>query len=81
MPHFRFLWNDEIIQHLAEHGVSPEEFEQIVSHPSSKGWSRTTGLPVAWGYSRGGRYIMAVYEEMDALTLLPVTAYEVPEPR
>jgi hypothetical protein len=28
-----------------------------------------------------GRYIMAVYDPIDDVTVYPVTAYEVPEPR
>jgi hypothetical protein len=32
------------------------------------------------GYTEGGRYIIAVYEDLDDITVLPVTAYEVPEP-
>jgi hypothetical protein len=28
-----------------------------------------------------GRYIIAVYEFLDDMTILPTTAYEVPEPR
>jgi hypothetical protein len=38
-------------------------------------------LPVAWGYTSDGRYIIAVYEHVDELTVIPVTAYEVPEPK
>ena len=41
----------------------------------------TSGLPTAWGHTMDGRYIMAVYEELDPIVILPVTAYEVPEPR
>ena len=44
------------------------------------GVSRSSGLPAVWGYTPDGRYIMAVYEELDETTILPVTAYEVPEP-
>jgi hypothetical protein len=32
------------------------------------------------GYTADGRYVMAVFEEIDEVTILPVTAYEVPEP-
>ena len=39
-----------------------------------------TGLPAVWGHTPDGRYVIAVYEEFDDLTILPVTAYEVPEP-
>ena len=50
-------------------------------HPTSKGYSRSSGLPALWGYTLEGRYIIAVYEELDDVTILPVTAYEVREPR
>jgi hypothetical protein len=69
------------VDHLAEHGISQDDFEQVVCEPYGKGYSRSSGLPAVWGYTRDGRYIVAVYEELDELTILPVTAYEVPEPR
>jgi hypothetical protein len=65
----------------SEHGVSQDDFEGVVCNPVAKGYSRSSGLPAAWGYTSDGRYIMAVYEQLDDLTVLPVTAYEVPEPR
>jgi hypothetical protein len=37
--------------------------------------------PAAWGYAEDGRYIIAVFDQLDEATLVPVTAYEVPEPR
>lgn len=77
----QFLWTDEIVAHLAEHGVSQDDFEQVVSNPVRRGTSRSSGLPAAWGYTEDGRYLIAVYEEIDDMTILPVTAYEVPEPR
>ena len=76
-----FVWTDEIVDHIAEHGVSQDDFENVVCRPYSKGVSRSSGLPAAWGYTPDGRYIVAVYEELDEITILPVTAYEVPEPR
>jgi len=81
MPYRNFQWTDEAIEHLAEHGVTQDDFEQVVCHPDSKGFSRSSRLPAAWGYTDDDRYIMAVYEELDELTVRPVTAYEVPEPR
>ncbi len=81
MAHVDVIWTDEIVVHLAEHGISQDDFEHVVCHPNSKGLSRSTGLPVAWGHTRDGRYIMVAYEQMDRLTILPVTAYEVPEQR
>jgi len=81
MPYFEFIWTIDIVQHLAEHGVSQEDFEHVVCFTSNKGYSRSSGLPAAWGHTMDGRYIMAIYEELDHLTILPVTAYEVREPR
>lgn len=81
MPYYEFLWTDENIEHVAEHGISQGEFEHVVCYPSRKGYSRSSGLPAAWGYTPDGRYIFAAYEQLDEVTLLPVTAYEALEPR
>lgn len=80
MPAFDFLWTDEIVKHLAEHDVSQDNFECVVCNPTGKGQSRSSGLPCVWGYTEDGRYLIAIYELIDELTILPVTAYEVPEP-
>ena len=80
MPVLDFVWSEEIVEHLAEHGISQDDFEVVVCAPTSKGYSRLSNLPCAWGYTADGRYIIAVYEELDAVTVLPMTAYEVPEP-
>ena len=77
MPFYFFVWNDENIAHLAEHGVTPEEFEQIVCDPLSEDISRRTGRPVAFGLTDDDRRIMCVYELVDRNTVLPITAYEV----
>jgi hypothetical protein len=80
MPFYNFLWTDEIIEHVAQHGLTQDDFEYVVTHPLRRGVSRSSGLPAAWGYTEDGRYVIAVYDEIDELTLLPVTAYEVPPP-
>ena len=80
MSSFDFLWTDEIVEHLDEHGVSQDDFEYVVCNHTGKGRSRSSGLPCVWGHTEDGRYLIAVYEELDAITILPVTAYEVPEP-
>ena len=80
MPFFNFLWTDEIVEHVAEHRLSQDDFEYVVNYPLRRGISRSSGLPAVWGYTPDGRYVIAVYEEIDDLTILPVTAYEVPEP-
>jgi hypothetical protein len=79
MPYFEFQWTDEIEEHLDEHGISPEEFMYVASHPVKTGRSRSSGLPAAWGYTNDGRFLFVVYEQLDDITLLPVTGYEVSE--
>jgi hypothetical protein len=66
---------------LPEHGISSDDFEEVVMNPVYVGKSKSSGDPAAWGYTRDGRYIIAVYQKIDFGTVLPVTAYEVPEPR
>lgn len=79
MPYFEFLWTDEIVAHLAEHGVSREDFKAAVSNPSRLGMSRSSGRPCCWGETAEGRTLFCVYEFLDDLTIVPVTAYETGE--
>jgi hypothetical protein len=81
MPYFDFVWTEEIIAHLAEHDISPDDFEHVVMNPERIGKSRSSGNPIAWGYTQDGRYILAVYQKIDFATAMAVTAYEVSEPR
>jgi uncharacterized DUF497 family protein len=78
MPYYDFFWTDEIVDHLAEHGVSPEDFETVVSSPEFRDKSRATGRPCCFGETSDGRYLYCVYEMLDEVTVIPVTAYEVP---
>ena len=80
MRFLQFIWTDEVIAHLDEHGISPEDFEDVVCRPIGTTESRSSGLPVAFGYTSDGRYIIAVYQILDETNVLPVTAYEVNEP-
>ena len=79
MAFFNFLWTDEIVEHIAEHDLTQDDFESVVCNPIRRGVSRSSGLPAAWGYTEDGRYIIAIYEEIDPVTILPVTAFEVAE--
>ena len=80
MAYFKFLWTDEIVEHLAEHGVRLEDFEEVVRHPERRGVSRATGRPCCWGEGPDGRYLFCVFEYLDDLTIIPFTAYEVRRP-
>ncbi len=77
MPFYFFVWNDLLVDHLAQHEVTPEEFEQVVCDSLLDEVSRSSGRPVAFGLTDEGRRLLCVYEFLDKNTILPITAYEV----
>jgi uncharacterized DUF497 family protein len=66
------------VQHCAEHGVSKAEVEEVLDSAIDEDVSRSSGRPAVFGETHSGRYLMVIYEEIDADTVYPVTAYEVP---
>lgn len=77
MPYFTFLWTPENEEHIAQHGITMDEFEEVVMNPSKEEISRSSNLPAVYGWTSTGKFIFCVYEPMDDLMVLPVTAYEV----
>lgn len=68
------------VEHIEEHGLEPEEVDFVLLNPQTMGKSHTTGRPCVFGYTPDDRYIIVVFEEIDGDTIIPWTAYEVPEP-
>lgn len=86
MPYSSILWDfdddpDGNVQHCADHGITKEEVEDVLQDPTDVDVSRSSGRPVVFGNTRTGRHLMVVYEEVDADTAYPITAYEVPRRR
>jgi uncharacterized DUF497 family protein len=80
MPWYDIIWNYEPggnVDHVTEHGLTPEEVEAVICNPLEKTTSHASGRPVVTGYTPDGRLILVVYEEIDNVTVYPVTAYEV----
>ncbi len=71
-----FFWTPETIAHIAEHGVTPEEVEYVIQNPESTGFSRTSGAYLAEGEAENGKYIIVIYDMIDEITAIPITAYE-----
>lgn len=70
MAYSRFIWDapddtDGNVQHIAEHDLTMDDVEAVVISPSAHGQSRSSKLPVVWGYTPDGRYIIVVFEEID----------------
>jgi uncharacterized DUF497 family protein len=66
------------VQHIAQHGVTKEEVEEVFQNATDADVSRSSGRPVVFGDTSTGRHLMVAYEEIDADTVYPVTAYDVP---
>jgi len=82
MPWYDIIWDYEPggnVEHVAEHGIQTDDVESVIRDPIETSTSRTTGKPVATGYTADGRLIFVVYEHIDEITIYPITAYEIAE--
>jgi uncharacterized DUF497 family protein len=72
---------DANIQHIAEHGVSVAEVEEVLQNSIREETSRSSGRPLRIGWTTSGRLLAVVYEvvEEDPLRVYPVTAFDVRE--
>jgi len=57
-----FRWNQWNIEHLARHGVDPEEAEEVVT-ASKRPYPRWIGENklLVWGPGRGGRLLQVIF--------------------
>ena len=83
MAYTSFIWDLEDdargnVQHCGQHGVSKEEAEEVLLNPIDFGESASSGYPVVFGDTSTGRHLMVVYQEIDADTVYPINAFEVP---
>ena len=83
MPYHTIIWDldddpDGNSQHCEGHGITKEEVEELLEKPEDVDVSRSSGRPVVFGTTAEGRHLMVVCEVIDADTIYPVTAYEVP---
>jgi hypothetical protein len=65
--------------------LTPDEVESaLFDENTTFDVSDSSGLPVAFGMTNTGRFIVIVFDVLnlsDPLILRPITAYEVPEPK
>lgn len=69
---------DGNVAHMAEHGVTPGEFEQVLTrYFEDRERSRSSDCWVVEGLTDAGRYLVIVFEWEEDIDLInPVTAYE-----
>lgn len=70
------IWTDENETHVVANGVMMSDAERVIRNPVGGGVSRSSGRPFVVGYTSNERKIIVVYEEIDAITVYPITAYE-----
>lgn len=77
MQHVLLIWNDDIEEYITQHGVTPEEFEQVVLNSREVRTSHSSGRPMVFDPTSTGKYLACVFEYVDADQVIPVTAYKV----
>ena len=69
------------VRHVGEHGLTPDDVEHVLRSPhGSDGFSRSSGRPIRFGWTSGGRHIAVVYKVKQGRTLTtirPITAFPV----
>jgi len=74
-----FIWPAERVEHIAQHGVTPEEVEQVCFGKSFVRRAKSEGEnPVYYvlGQTEAGRYLFCVVIRFPEGTGYPVTARE-----
>ena len=65
------------VDHIAEHGLSPDDVEYAYENARVFTTSRSSGLPAFIGRDLNGDVIFVVYEEIDVATWHVKTAYPI----
>jgi uncharacterized DUF497 family protein len=66
---------DGNVQHIAEHGLTKADVEEVLFGVHELDTSHSSGRPIALGFSSAGEYICVVFDWVDDDTVYPVTAY------
>jgi uncharacterized DUF497 family protein len=79
----RIVWDldgdpDGNVQHIAEHGITVGEVEDVLYAAEEVVASHSSGRPITFGQTGTGKYLAVVFDivEEDPLAVYPVTAYE-----
>ena len=79
----QILWDldddpDGNVQHIAEHGITVEEVEDVLYAAEDVVASYSSGRPITFGETNTGKYLAIVFDvvDEDPLAVYPVTAYE-----
>jgi hypothetical protein len=67
------------VRHVAEHGLTPYEVDDVLYAAENLEHSQSSGSPVVFGFTSTGKYIAVVFEivEEAPFAVWPITAFEV----
>lgn len=68
------------VEHVEEHDLTTDDVDYVLQNYESKSVSASSGCPCVFGHTTDDRYIVVIYEEVNEDTIIPITAYEVPQP-
>ena len=83
MKFLQVIWDYEEggnVEHIDQHDLTQDDVEFVLLKAGEEAASDSSGRPCVFGYTPDGEFIIVVFEWIDEVTILPVTAYEVPEP-
>jgi uncharacterized DUF497 family protein len=76
-----FRWNEWNLEHVAEHGVTPEEAESVVTRARQPFPMRVGDDKwLVWGSGRGGRLLQVIFVLDDDKTIFVLHARPLTEP-
>jgi hypothetical protein len=82
VPWLEVIWidgPDGNVEYIAQHGISTAEVEEVLRNPVDRDVSASSGRPIVFGYASADRFLAVVYEQVDEITVYPITAYDIKE--
>ncbi len=73
MTDYRFWWDEQNLDHIANHGVEPYEAEAVIAEAMLVRKARR-GVYVAYGQTDSGRYLLVVFAPKNDRRLRVITA-------
>ncbi len=73
MNAYRFWWDNQNIEHIADHGVEPAEAEAVLDNAKLIR-KAGRGKYIAYGQTDSGRYLMVVYAPKEDNRVRVITA-------
>jgi uncharacterized protein len=74
-----FEWDDDNVEHLARHGITPEEVEELFEGPviRRRGGTDAPDRFRVLGRTAAGRYLAMIYQERARDVVRPFTGWDI----